>query len=126
MSVLLQIKFTGNLLGQRSISVKRDRLSEIIGNPIRKGEDPEEILKRRRGPCSEMNRKRDACNQADVDTEFRRGLPPIPRDFEYDARVQISRVLATPLVTTDSSTRVFYHGAWILTSRRRSRVNTSD
>lgn len=46
MSVLLQMKFTGNLHGQRSISVKRDRLSEIIGNPIRKGEDPERYEER--------------------------------------------------------------------------------
>lgn len=57
-------------------------------------------------PHSEMKRKRDACNQADVDTEFRRGVPPpsIPEEgwkvSNMTRREQISRVLATPPVTT--------------------------
>lgn len=74
--------------------------------------------------CSEMKRKRDARNQADVDTEFRRGLPDTG-GFEYDAREQISRVLATPPVTTDSPTRLLCRSVESdLTPG--SRVNASD
>lgn len=94
----------------------RDRLSEIIQNPIREVENPERDFSTDNIPLlpppsplpphSEMKRKRDACNQADVDTEFRRGVPPpsIPEEgwkvSNMTRREQISRVLATPPVTT--------------------------
>lgn len=78
----------------------RDRLSEIIQNPIRKVENPERARTRERfsepttspslSPHSEMKRKRDACNQADVDTEFRRGVPPLllPPPLDTGARLE--------------------------------------
>lgn len=111
----------------------RDRLSEIIQNPIRKVENPERARTRERfsepttspspSPHSEMKRKRDACNQADVDTEFRRGVPPLPppppsipeqgwKVSNMTRREQISRVLATPPVTTSQHHHEgCFHGA---------------
>lgn len=74
-----------------------------------------------------MKRKRDACNQADVDKRnFEEVCLPPPSSsipglegFKYDAGEQISRVLATPPVTTSQHHGRFYDdGASILTLRQ--------